>query len=336
MPAIPQELHSLLARLGITPGQIVKWQPLTGGIASDVWLLETVQQQVCVKRALQELRVSQTWQVDTNRNRYEVLWFETVGNFFPSCVPKILAHDEVSACFAMSYFPPDEYPVWKSLLSRGQVFTEQAVRLAQLLGKIHQHSARLPELAARFDNHETFFQIRIEPYFLATAKKHPDYAEQILWLAEELAQTRLALVHGDVSPKNILMGKNSPVFLDAECAIYGDPAFDLAFLLNHLLLKTLLCKTALDVLLESFEKVFLGYMEFVDWEDPLAFELRVQNYLGVFLLARIDGKSPVEYINDEKGKNFVRQQGKWLLDLQDINVLAICQHWQMGWLERFQ
>lgn len=335
MPNIPQELHPLLARLAIKAEQIINWQPLTGGIASDVWLLETAEQQICIKRALKELRVSQSWQVDTNRNAYEVLWFETVANFSSGCVPEILAHDETSASFAMRYFPPEDFPVWKTLLAAGQVSTEQALAVAQQLGKIHQYSARLPEMALRFDNHQTFFQIRIEPYFLATAKKHPDYAEQIEWLAGELGKVRLALVHGDVSPKNILMGKNGPIFLDAECAVYGDPSFDLAFLLNHLLLKSLLCKNKLTALLHCFEEVFQAYMSFVDWEEPLAFELRLQNYLGVFLLARIDGKSPVEYITDGKEKNFIRQQGKWLLDFQDIDLLAFAKHWQQQFIKTF-
>jgi aminoglycoside phosphotransferase (APT) family kinase protein len=335
MISIPHELHPLLAQMAISPEQIITWQPLTGGIASDVWLLETAQQKVCIKRALRELRVTQSWQVDTNRNAYEVLWFESVANFFPDCVPKILAHDQTSASFAMSYFPAEDFPVWKSLLSAGQVFSEQAVAVAHLLGKIHQYSARLPEMSLRFDNHETFYQIRIEPYFLATAKKHPEYAEQIRWLAEELAKIRLALVHGDVSPKNILMGKKAVIFLDAECAVYGDPAFDLAFLLNHLLLKSLLCKNALELFIKSFEKVFVSYMPYVDWEDPLTFEMRLQNYLGVFLLARIDGKSPVEYIGDDKEKNFVREQGKWLLDLQDIDVLGMGKHWQQQFKKTF-
>ena len=37
------------------------------------------------------------------------------------------------------------------------------------LGRIHSYSAARPELAARFDTDAIFFDIRLEPYLLATA-----------------------------------------------------------------------------------------------------------------------------------------------------------------------
>ena len=71
-------------------------------------------------------------------------------------------------------------------------------------------------------------------------RAHPDLAAAARPAgARPPPRTKRALVHGDVSPKNILVGPRGPVFLDAECAWYGDPAFDLAFCLNHLLLKCL-------------------------------------------------------------------------------------------------
>ena len=85
-----------------------------------------------------------------------------------------------------------------------------------------------------------FHDIRLEPYLVATAGGHPDRADGAAAAgARSRPRPGAALVHGDVSPKNILVGPAGPVFLDAECAWYGDPAFDLAFCLNHLLLKCL-------------------------------------------------------------------------------------------------
>ncbi len=88
-----------------------------------------------------------------------------------------------------------------------------------------------------FATDHIFFPIRLEPYLAATARIHADCAAQLQALIDVTPSTKLALVHGDVSPKNILCGPHGPVFLDAECAWYGDPAFDLAFCLNHTLLK---------------------------------------------------------------------------------------------------
>jgi Ser/Thr protein kinase RdoA (MazF antagonist) len=98
-----------------------------------------------------------------------------------------------------------------------------------------------------------FHAIRLEPYLLATARAHPDRAAALEKLAKTTARTKLTLVHGDVSPKNILIGPQGPVFIDAECAWFGDPAFDLAFCLNHLLLKCLWVPSAANPLCSSGE-----------------------------------------------------------------------------------
>jgi len=125
--------------------------------------------------------------------------------------------------------------------------------------------------------------------------------------------TKLALVHGDVSPKNILCGPDGPVFLDAECAWWGDPAFDLAFCLNHLLLKCLWTPTATAGFLGCFDALAAAYLARVDWEPPAAVEARAARLLPGLFLARVDGKSPVEYITTEQDRNRVRRVARALL-----------------------
>ena len=117
----------------------------------------------------------------------------------------------------------------------------------------------------------------------------------------------LALVHGDVSPKNIVLGPAGPVFLDAECAWYGDPAFDLAFCLNHLLLKCIWVPAMTEGYLESYAACAARYLEFVDWEPAEDLERRTAALLPGLMLARIDGASPVEYITDDIDRNRVRR-----------------------------
>ena len=113
------------------------------------------------------------------------------------------------------------------------------------------------------------------------------------------------MIHGDVSPKNILVGPRGPVFLDAECACIGDPAFDLAFCLKHLLLKCLWVPAARVALLDSFHRMFEAYLSGVDWEAPAALEVRCAELLPALFLARVDGKSPVEYVTTEDDKERV-------------------------------
>ena len=111
----------------------------------------------------------------------------------------------------------------------------------------------------------------------------------------------------------MLIGPGGPIFLDAECAWYGDPAFDLAFCLNHLLLKCLWTPAAASGFLHGFDVLTKAYLAGVSWEPSGALEARAARLLPGLLLARVDGKSPVEYLTDERDKDRVRRVARSLL-----------------------
>jgi hypothetical protein len=134
-------------------------------------------------------------------------------------------------------------------------------------------------------------------------------------------------MQGDISPKNILCGPNGPVFLDAETACYGDPAFDLAFCLNHLLLKGAWHPQYANALSGSFVALKNAYLSGVLWEDAGALDRRTARLLAALLLARIDGKSPVEYLTDPNAKNFVRTQAKSFLNSPPHTLDTIVARW---------
>ena len=248
-----------LAGAGETPAAVA----LSGGVSSDIWRVDLSSGPVCVKRALPRLRVEQLWEVPVERNRYERMWIETANAIIPGVAPRVLAADD-SGCVAMQLL--EGLPLWKAELAEGRADREFAAKVGSRLARIHAASAGDKDCAAKFDTDKNFHAIRLEPYLLAAGKIHASLEKRLKELSERTANTKLALVHGDVSPKNILIGPDGPVFLDAECAWYGDPAFDLAFCLNHLLLKCLVRREAVTALLASFVAMSRTYLAGVDWE----------------------------------------------------------------------
>jgi aminoglycoside phosphotransferase (APT) family kinase protein len=314
MPHPPPELIEALTRAHVLrPGEAATFTPLTGGVSSDIWRLDLPAGPVCVKRALAKLKVAADWRAPVSRNAYEVAWMQTAGALVPGAVPRLIAHDEAAGLFVMEFLDPATHKLWKAELRDGRADPGFAAKVGAALVRIHAGTAGRPDIAARFPTDSIFHAIRLEPYLEATARAHPDLAPQILDLVRVTASTRRALVHGDISPKNILVGPNGPVFLDAECAWYGDPAFDLAFCLNHLLLKCLWTPSAQAGFLASFDALARAYRDGVTWEPPAEIESRTARLLPGLFLARVDGKSPAEYLTSEADKARVRRVARAFL-----------------------
>ena len=144
--------------------------------------------------------------------------------------------------------------------------SQHSPRAARNLARIHAATAAEPAIADEFPTDAIFYDIRLEPYLVATGRAHPDLAATVRALVATTQANKRALVHGDVSPKNILCGPGGPVFLDAECAWWGDPAFDLAFCLNHLLLKCVWTPSARAGFLACFDAMAAAYRAQVTWE----------------------------------------------------------------------
>jgi len=300
-------LGAFLVSQGLASAQEpARWHPLAGGVSSDIWRVELPGRSLCIKRALAKLKVSADWQAPVSRNAYEWAWLQFAARHAPDHAPRPLAHDPEAGLFAMSFLAPEEHPVWKEQLMAGDVSVHTAQAVGHVLGELHAASAGRAELAAAFDTTDNFRALRLEPYFAATAERHPELRASLMDLVERTAGLHIALVHGDVSPKNILVGPRGPVLLDAECAWYGDPAFDLAFCLNHLLLKCIARPDRCEALLAAFAALADAYFDQANWEPRAALEERAARLLPALLLARIDGKSPVEYVNEEVQRDAVR------------------------------
>ena len=324
--SLPDEVLAFLRKHGLVgAGETPAAEVLTGGVSSDIWRVHLKSGDACVKRALPRLRVAQLWEAPVERNRYERLWLETANAIVPGVAPRVLAGGD-EGFFAMEYLAGQ--PVWKNELRAGRADPAFAADVGRKLAAIHDATARRADLAVRFATDESFHALRLEPYLLATGKVHRDVEQQLQEISARTARTRLVLVHGDVSPKNILVGPRGPVFLDAECAWYGDPAFDLAFCLNHLLLKGLWTPGHKARYLACYDALVAEYLKGADWEQKAALEQRAATLLPGLLLARVDGKSPVEYLTQESQKEFVRGVALGLLRSPPSTLAAVRNAWQ--------
>jgi aminoglycoside phosphotransferase (APT) family kinase protein len=327
--APPAEMLAALRRMGLLgAGATPAGEALTGGVSSDIWRIDLPGGPICVKRALAKLRVAADWRAPIARNIYEARWMRHADAASPGAAPELLGQDEASGSLAMAFLPEATYPLWKARLRDGHADAGFAARVGAVLARIHAATAADPAVAAAFPTDDIFYAIRLEPYLVATARAHPDRAGALHALAETTARTRRALVHGDASPKNILCGPDGPVFLDAECAWWGDPAFDLAFCLNHLLLKCLWTPTASTGFLRCFDALANAYLDGVRWEALAELEARAAALLPGLLLARVDGKSPVEYITTEADRDVVRRVARALLAAPATRLGAVRAAWR--------
>lgn len=290
---------ALIADLGLGRAEdVTSVVPLTGGVASDIARVDVAGQSYCVKFPLPQLRVAETWFAPAHRSRTEYAWLSVAGDCVPGAVPRLHGFSERLNGFAMEFIAGPDVRLWKALLLAGEVRPGAAAQVAAVLGRVHAAASVTGFDSSPFRNHADFHVLRVEPYLHFTATRYPDLGLPLRALADALDASDINLMHGDVSPKNILFRGDAPILLDAECASLGDPAFDVAFCLNHLLLKSLHLPEAAPTLRAEVRGFWQTYRQAIRWEAPEAFEARLAALLPALMLARVDGKSPVEYLTE--------------------------------------
>jgi len=312
----------LIVELGLgSAEEVVAIKPLSGGVSSDIALVYLERRKVCVKFALEKLKVAEDWYAPVERNQAEYQWLLFAASIVPDSTPALLGCSEVEKGFAMEYIEGDDVYLWKTALLEAQPDRGEAEKVGQVLGHIHQASAVSDNSKSGFQNHEDFHALRLEPYLCFTASKYPALTRKIYDLVEMLSKSRLVLVHGDVSPKNIIFRNGVPIFLDAECATIGDPSFDVSFCLNHLILKALHITKSRQLLLTAVLNFWTAYSPYITWEVAAELEVRICKLLPALMLARADGKSPVEYLSRDAFQK-VRSMAVELLEDPEQTITA--------------
>src|SRR5262245_2095032 len=232
----------------VEKGETVEVRELPGGVSNLVLLVTLPHsgQQFVLKQARGRLRVKDEWLCPVERIWREVEVLQICGDLLKSQndapieagVPRVLWEDRDNYCYAMTA-APEAHKTWKELLLAGNLDEPLAAACGQMLGQLHSASWRNDEIAARLDDRSYFDQLRIDPYYRHIARVHPNLALDVQRLIDSVWQHRLCLVHGDYSPKNLLVWPAHVTLIDFEVGHFGDPAFDLGFFLTHLVLKSI-------------------------------------------------------------------------------------------------
>jgi 5-methylthioribose kinase len=293
----------LTARGDLKPREEVLIEKLPGGVSNRTVRVKWTEERGWVlKQALSKLRVSIDWFSRPERIRIEAKALRWLNRSAPAgSTPIFIFEDLENHLLAMSAIP-EEHANWKTLLLSGNIEADHFRQFGLLLGTIHRKSSESwPEVSREFADTSYFENLRLEPYYLYTGQVIFQAAEFLNELARETLQHKDSLVHGDFSPKNTLVYQNKLILLDYEVVHFGDPAFDVAFAMTHFLSKAHHLPQH-RVCFASFAQVFWhAYYEEIarlDWATTL--EPRVVRHTLGCLLARVAGKSPLEYLTAEE------------------------------------
>ncbi len=275
-------------------------QTLAGGVSSRTVLVERDgARSMVLKQSLPKLRVAVDWFSSPERIHREALalrWFRQLGP--ADAFTELFFEDAQEHLIAMEAVP-QPHSNWKTMLLEGNLHLTHVRRFGELLAAIHRNSAsRAGELRPLFQDKTFFETLRIEPYYRYTAQQ-PDAHEAagfLRTLIDDTLTTNVSIVHGDSSPKNVLLHQDRMVLLDHEVAHFGDPAFDIGFAMAHFLSKAHHLPRLRSDFLEAAKAFWQSY-QFAPYGQ---FESRCVRHSIACLLARVWGRSPLEYLGPEE------------------------------------
>ena len=308
---------------------------LSGGVSNQVLRITTPERRFVLKQSRPQLRTRDAWFSDLDRIYREQEVMQALHPYLPGVVPEVLHVDRANYVYAMSHAPL-EARVWKSELLASNIDVNFAMKVGEVLGRMHQVSADRASEFTSFRDHTVYVQLRVDPFYVRVQERRPEVVAAIQPIIDEMLTLKEALCHGDYTPKNILVhpvlpapsgrgaGDEGFTLVDYETAHYGDPTMDLGLLLAHLTLKGVRAKERSSDFVELMRAFWSGYCAVVTFRPQRELERRGLRHLGVCLLARVDGTSPVDYLPEDANREFVRRLGRTIL----LDGIA---HWDQVW-----
>lgn len=309
-PLTEGDLPSYLVARGLLGNAAhVQVRALGGGVSNVVLEARSGPVTVVTKQALPRLRVADEWLAAPERVLTEGAALQLTGRLTPGRVPRVLDLDPEALTITIEH-APEGWTDWKTQLLAGTVEPDVAAVLGAVLGTWHGRTWEAADVAERFGELTVFEQLRVDPYYRTVQRRLPELADAMGVVIDRMAGTRRCLVHGDFSPKNVLLASTEDLWVvDAEVSHYGDPGFDTGFLLTHLVLKAI-HRPAGCARYEACARAFwAAYAEGPGGRASLDGTL---SHLAALLVSRVHGKSPAEYL-DDRGRARAGRLGESLL-----------------------
>jgi 5-methylthioribose kinase len=309
-PATMGDLRLVLLETGRIESS-ARLTALTGGVSSIVARVDDEHAEPWVVKApLAQLAVDDEWLVDRRRGASEAAALALLqGGVGPVQVPHLLFFDAELTIMGQEMIPgpPSTY---KDRLLHGEATPDVPAALGAAAGALHRMAP--PDALATPGSWKLFDDLRLDPYYRATAARRPELRPALFALIDEtVASGPRRLVHGDLTPKNVLVLSDGAVLVDWEVAHAGDASFDLATLTAHLLLKSLRSEVTggAALLLDSSRQFWDAY-------DGPADRSRAMRHTGAVMLARLFGKSLVDYLPADTERARAYDVGRLALDGQ--------------------
>ena len=308
----PENALDYLRQMQWIDGGPATVEPLTGGVSNQVLRVTTQAGRFVLKQSRAQLRTRDAWFSDLERIWREQEVMQALHPQLPDIVPEVLFVDRPNYVYAMSHAPMDA-KVWKTELLAGRTDVALGRAVGAALGRIHQVSSDRADQFAAFRDHAVYVQLRVDPFYVRVQERRPEVAAAIAPIVEEMLTRKEALCHGDYTPKNLLVHDRGFMLVDYETAHLGDPTMDLGLFLAHLTLKAVRDPTRRADFVALMRGFWQGYCQEVAFRSHNELERRGVRHLGVCLLARIDGTSPVDYLPEEPKREAVRRLGRAIL-----------------------
>jgi 5-methylthioribose kinase len=307
----PATIDAYLRQRGLT--NVVRATLLTGGVSAVVFRVEMETSRFVVKQSCPRLRTRDAWFSDVSRVFREIDVMHALAEVLPKdIVPRVLWVDRENFAFAMTH-APDGPGTWKEEMLGGVFNVARAEHAGRVLGRMHEFSAANPDRFAAFQDGTVFQQLRVDPFYRTALERCPDVADAVEPLIRDLLQRRVALCHGDFTPKNMLVHGGGFTLVDYETATFGEPAFDIGLFCAHLVLKGIARpehRGVVSAALGAFWTEYGNQLSMLECADQYGRGLR---HLGACLLSRTDGTSPVEYLPRDEQKDEARRLARKLL-----------------------